>query len=49
MIEIRIVEKIVPEMFFQYLKMFKKKNSEKMLIKKPVIFCILASSIPIHE
>ena len=34
MIEIRTVEKIVSRRFYKYLKMFEKKESERMLIKK---------------
>ena len=34
LIEIRVVGKIVPRRFHKYLKMFKKKKSEKMLMRK---------------
>jgi len=34
LIEIRIVEKIVPRRFHKYLKVFEKKESERMLTRK---------------
>ena len=34
LIEIRTVEEIVPKRFYKYLKMFEKKESERMLKKK---------------
>jgi len=34
LIEIRTVEEIVPKRFHKYLKMFEKKESERMLTKK---------------
>ena len=34
LIEIRIVEEIVPRRFHKYLKMFKKKKSERMPMRK---------------
>ena len=34
LIEIRIVEEIVPKRFYKYLKVFEKKESERMLIRK---------------
>ena len=34
LIEIRIVEEIVPKRFYKYLKMFEKKESETMLKRK---------------
>jgi len=34
LIEIRTVEEIVPKMFHKYLKVFEKKESERMLIRK---------------
>ena len=34
LIEIRIVEEIVPRIFYKYLKIFEKKKSERMLIRK---------------
>ena len=35
MIEIRIVEEMVPRRFHKYLEMFEKKESERMLTRKP--------------
>ena len=37
MIEIRIVKEIVSRKFYKYLKIFEKKKSERMLIKKTCI------------
>ena len=34
LIEIRTVEEIVPKRFYKYLKMFEKKESERMLKKR---------------
>jgi len=34
LIEIRIVEKMVPRMFYKYLKVFEKKELEKIPTKK---------------
>jgi len=34
LIEIRTVEKIIPKRFHKYLKIFEKKESERMLIRK---------------
>ena len=34
LIEIRTVEEIVPRRFHKYLKMFEKKKSERMVIRK---------------
>ena len=34
LIEIRMVEKIVSRRFYKYLKLFEKKESERMLIRK---------------
>jgi len=34
MIEIRMVEKMVPRRFYKYLKMFEKKKSERMPTRK---------------
>ena len=34
LIEIRIVEEIVPRRFYKYLKVFEKKELERMLIRK---------------
>jgi len=34
LIELRIVEKIVPRQFHKYLKVFEKKKSERMLMRK---------------
>ena len=34
MIEIRTVEEMVPRRFHKYLKMFEKKESERMVIRK---------------
>ena len=34
LIEIRTVREIVPRRFHKYLKMFEKKESERMLMKK---------------
>ncbi len=34
LIEIRTVEKMVPRRFHKYLKVFKKKKSERMLMRK---------------
>lgn len=49
LIEIRTVEKMISKIFYKYLKIFKKKDSERMLMRKPVTFCVLASSVPIHK
>jgi len=34
LIEIRMVEEIVPRRFYKYLKVFEKKESERMLTRK---------------
>jgi len=34
LIEIRMVKKIVPRKFYKYLKMFEKKESERMPMRK---------------
>jgi len=34
LIEIRMVEKMVPRKFYKYLKMFKKKELERILMRK---------------
>ena len=34
LIEIRMVEEIVPRRFYKYLKLFEKKESERMLTRK---------------
>ena len=34
LMEIRMVEKVVPRRFHKYLKVFEKKESEKMLTRK---------------
>ena len=34
LIELRIVEEMVPRQFHKYLKMFEKKESERMLMRK---------------
>ena len=34
LIELRIVEKMVPRQFHKYLKVFEKKESERMLMRK---------------
>ena len=34
LIELRATDKIVPKWFYKYLKVFKKKDSEKMLMRK---------------
>jgi len=34
LMELRIVEKMVPRQFHKYLKVFEKKKSERILIKK---------------
>jgi len=34
LIEIRIVEEIVPRRFYKYLKMFEKNESKRMLMRK---------------
>ena len=34
MIEIRIVEEMVPRRFYNYLKVFEKKESKRMLMRK---------------